>query len=74
MRTPAKETPLGKALRMHKESCLHCQEDAARPKFSQALSCPDYIAIVNQATDQRRIYEGPMHGHSWLSVREAVNV
>ena len=71
---PAIETPLHKALRAHRDSCRHCQEDAVRPVFNQGLSCPVYISIVNQATAERRIYEGPMHAHTWLSIREAVNV
>jgi hypothetical protein len=36
--------------------------------------CQEYLAIVNRATAERVIYEGPLHAHTWLSVREAVNV
>lgn len=67
------ETPLSKALRAHRDSCLHCQEDAARPKFSQALSCQDYISIVTDATATRVIQEGPVAAFTRLSIREATN-
>jgi hypothetical protein len=68
------DSPLSKALRAHRDSCLNCQEDAARPKFSAALSCQVYISIVNAATATRVIQEGPVAPHTWLSIREAVNV
>jgi hypothetical protein len=68
------ETPLHKALRAHRDSCLDCQADAVRPKFSQALSCKVYIGIVNQATASRVIQEGPRMPHTWLSIQEATNV
>jgi hypothetical protein len=61
--TPAIDTPLGKALRAHRVAHQDC-----------GLGCREYLAITDRATAERRIYEGPVHGHSWLSVREAVNV
>lgn len=62
---PAIDTPLGRALREHRETCRECAPGHA---------CREYIAITNRATAERQIYEGPLHAHTWLSVREAVNV
>lgn len=67
------ETPLHNALTAHRAACAHCQRDAARPRFSQRDSCPEYFAISQRATDARKIYEGPLHSHTWLSIREAAH-
>ena len=63
MRTPAIETPLGRALRTHRDEHKGCDRH-----------CRAYLDITNRATASRRVYEGPRHPYSWLSVREAVNV
>jgi hypothetical protein len=59
---PAIDTPLGKALRAHREEHQGC-----------GLGCPEYLAIANRATAARRIYEGPAHPYTRLSVREAAS-
>lgn len=61
--TPAIETPLGRALRAHRDEHLGCDRD-----------CTEYLAIANRATAQRVIQEGPRWSHTRLSIREAVNV
>lgn len=65
---PLIETPLGRALREHRESCT------SAPRCTMERSCPEYLAIVERATAQRKIYEGPRHAHTWLSIREAESV
>jgi hypothetical protein len=57
------ETPLGKALRAHRDMHPGCDRH-----------CQEYLAITNQATATRVIQEGPVARHTWLSVREATNV
>jgi len=61
---PRIETPLGKALRAHRDGHPECD----------GLHCQEYLDIARRATAERQIYEGPRHGHTWLSVREAVDV
>lgn len=36
--------------------------------------CQEYFEITRRATAQRVIQEGPVAPHTWLSIREAVNV
>ena len=57
------ETPLHKALVAHRDMHPGCDRH-----------CQEYIAIVNRATATRVIREGPVSPHTWLSIREAVNV
>lgn len=61
--TPAIETPLGKALRAHRDMHPECDR-----------KCQEYFEITRRATAQRVIQEGPVAPHTWLSIREAVNV
>lgn len=55
----AVETPLGNALRAHRDSHPGCR------------GCPAYIEIVRGATEQRIVWEGPTMAHTRLSVQEA---
>ena len=63
MRNALIETPLGKALRAHRDMHPGCDRH-----------CTEYLAITNRATEQRVIQEGPVAPHTWLSIREATNV
>jgi len=58
--TPLIETPLHKALRAHRDVHLECDH-----------KCSIYLDIARTATARRQIYEGPRHGHTRLSIREA---
>lgn len=53
---------LGNDLRAHREKCGKC---------TKVTACDDYIAITNTATAQRVIREGPVMGHTRLSILEA---
>lgn len=55
------ETPLGRALREHREGCEKCADKA----------CGRYLQIAVEMTRQRVIWEGPTMAHSRLSVQEA---
>lgn len=55
-------TPLGIALRAHRESHKDCRR-----------GCSEYLAIAVRATQTRVIQEGPRMAYSWLSIREAQN-
>lgn len=56
---PAIETPLGKALRAHREGHPSCK------------GCPEYLDIANRATARRVVWTGPTAAHNILSIRES---
>lgn len=58
MTAPLLETPLGRALRAHREEhgCDGCKE---------------YLEIARAATQTREIWEGPTTAYTRLSIREA---
>jgi hypothetical protein len=58
----ARGNQLGDALRAHRQECDWCTADRA---------CLAYIDIASSFTRSRVIREGPVMGHTRLSVREA---
>jgi hypothetical protein len=56
---PAIDTPLGRALRAHREKHEGCN------------GCDVYLKLATVATEERAIQEGPVAPYRWLSIREA---
>lgn len=53
------ENALGRALREHRTGHPGCE------------GCPDYLAIVEEYTEPRKIWEGPTMAYTRLSILEA---